>query len=59
MAYIIGIAVGLIAGVWLIVSAFHIALTVLGWVLVVASVAALVMYLLRQRKGHHGSVAGI
>ena len=58
MAYIIGTIVGLIVGAWLIVSAFHIAWTVIGWVLVVASIATLVMYFMRQRKEHHGSIAG-
>lgn len=58
MGYLIGIVVGLIVGVWLIVSAFHILLTILGWVLVVASVASLVMYLMRHRGGNR-TTAGI
>lgn len=56
MAYIIGSIVALMVGVWLIVSAFHLALTILGWVLVVAGAAALVKYLMGHRGGsHHGT----
>lgn len=57
MSYLIGSVVGLLLGVWLIVSAFHIMLTIVGWVLVVASAVALVKYLTDRRKGHHGSLA--
>lgn len=59
MSYLIGTVVGLIVGVWLIVSAFHILLTVLGWVLVVGAVASLVMYFMRGRRGHNSTVAGV
>lgn len=57
MAYLIGSVVGLLLGVWLIVSAFHIALTVIGWVLVVVGAVALVKYLMDHRKGHNRSLA--
>jgi uncharacterized membrane protein HdeD (DUF308 family) len=51
MGYIIGAVVGLIVGVWLIVSAFHIALTIIGWLIVVAAAASLIMYFMRGRSG--------
>lgn len=57
MSYLIGSVVGLLLGVWLIVSAFHIMLTIIGWVLVVAAAVALVKYLTDHRKGHHSSLA--
>lgn len=56
MGYIIGIVVALLLGIWLIMSAFHALLTVLGWLLVAGAVVSLVMYFLRQRGGHTTAV---
>lgn len=51
MGYIVGIVVALLLGIWLIMSAFHVLLSILGWLLVIGAVVSLIMYLMRQRGG--------
>ena len=51
LGYVIGSILLLLVGIWLIVSAIHIVLSIIGWILIIGAAVALIKVLTSKNRG--------
>lgn len=51
LGYVVGSILLLLVGIWLIVSAIHIVLSIIGWVLIIGAAVALIKVLMSKNRG--------
>jgi multisubunit Na+/H+ antiporter MnhC subunit len=56
LGYVIGSILLLLVGIWLIVSAIHIVLSIIGWILIIGAAVALIKVLMSKSRGGRTAV---
>lgn len=51
LGYVVGSILLLLVGIWLILSAIHIVLSIIGWILIIGAAVALIKVLTSKNRG--------